>query len=318
MKITHSPSYQVIARGLVDDPTVSGDGQVFAWTRRAPSISEIEVQRRGEEPQLLTDDTFADKNPVLNHDGSVCAWERYDKEGTRSWDVARQGPEDSEPQIVGAGPGPDWDVDISDSGDEIVWGRFSENYRERTAMVWKEGQGEMGLTAPPVMSALPKISDDGQRIFFMQLAPASSTNQIWMREADGYEKPILYETDPYSRNNRKRFATTSDGSHLAWVEKEGAAPAKLFRWQVNTGRPELITEAPLIGGIDISDDARTMTWTENGQVKVYQDGKIRQLTEDVEGLNATPKLSDDGKTLVWLWRNPKYLHPNEVRSVDLN
>lgn len=313
-----SSTYQIVARGQVDDPTVSGDGQVLAWTRREPGVSEIEVQRRGGEPRLLTDDDRADKNPVLNHDGSVCVWERYED----SWDIYRLGPGDEQPRPVGAGPGPDWDPRVSDDGDEVVWGRYSPDYRERTAMLWQNGRGEIGLTQPPVLSGLPEISGDGQRVFYMQLAPASSTNQIWMRDAEGYQKPVLYEEDPDSRNNRREFATTGDGRWLAWVEKEGAAPATLWRWDTATGFTEKVAEAPLIGSVDLSDDAETMVWTQSdpgapAQVMVRRDGKTLQVTDDGDGNNATPTLSSDGTTLVWLWRNPRYLHPNEVRRLDL-
>ncbi len=315
--------YQVIARGTVDTPTLSGDGQVLAWRRMEPGISEIERQVRGEEPELLTDDRYADKAPRLNYDGSVCVWERYDKEGTKSWDIYRKGPGDEEPVAIGATPGPDWDVDVSDDGNRVVWGAWSPNYRDRRAMVWDHEEGMQALTEPPTLSGLPQIADDGGRIFYLQLAPASSTNSIWMVEPDGYQKPVLFETDENSKNNRRAFVTSESGDWLAWVEKEGAAPASLYRWNLTDGRKDKIAEAALITNIDISDDAETVVWTEGGlpgspaQIKVYHNGQVTQLTDDSEGHNSTPTLSDDGKTIVWLWRNPKYLHPNEVRLLDL-
>ncbi|MCA9796220.1 MAG: PD40 domain-containing protein [Candidatus Eremiobacteraeota bacterium] len=317
-----SRSYEVIARGQVDDPTVSGDGQVFAWTRRAPSVSEIEMQRRGQEPLLVTDDDYADKKPVLNHDGSVCVWERFDRTGTESWDIYRLGPGDNEPQAVGAGPGPDWDPHVSDDGNSVVWGRYSPDYHERTAMLWRKDEGETGMSEPPVLSALPEIAGDGERAFFMRLAPANSSNQIWMQESDGYQKPLLYETDPHSRNNRHAFRTNDHGDWLTWVEKDGAGPASLFRWHLSDGFFEKVAQAPIISSIDISNDGQTMCWTQSepgatSQVMLRHDGKTIQVTDDAEGNNATPTLSDDGHTLVWLWRHPKYLFPNEVRKLDI-
>lgn len=314
------PSYQVIARGNVDNPTMSGDGQVYAWTQRSrPGISEIERMKLGEEPELLTDDNEADKSPVLNRDGSVCAWERYSDD--TGWDIVKKGPGDEDPVMVGQGDGPDWDAQISDNGNEIVWGAYSPNYRERRAMHWEAGQGVRSMTEPPIASALPQISGDGERIFYMRLAPAYTSNSIWMAQDNG-EKEILYEKDPMSRNNRRSFAVSDDGTWISWVEKEGAAPAKLFRWNVQEGRPQEIREAAIIGSVDISNDGQTLAWTEStgggsSQLMLHDEGETVQVTLDATGQNAMPTLSDDGNTLTWLWRNPKYLHPNEVRRAEL-
>ncbi len=320
MKIQSRPRYEVIARGNVDNPTMSGDGDVYAWTQRSrPGISEIERLRRGGEPELLTDDHEADKAPVLNHDGTVCAWERHSDE--TNWDIVKKGPGDEEPVMIGQGPGPDWDASISDDGSEIVWGAWSPNYRERRAMHWEEGKGTRSMTEPPTASGLPQISGDGERIFYMRLAPATTSNSIWMAEDNG-EKEILYEKDPQSRNNRKAFAVSDDGTWISWIEKDGAAPAKLMRWNVQEGRAEEIREAPIISSVDISNDGQTLAWTEStgsgsSQLWLHDEGKNVQMTLDATGHNAMPTLSDDGNTLTWLWRHPKYLHPNEVRRVDL-
>lgn len=83
-----------------------------------------------------------------------------------------------------------------------------------------------------------------------------------------------------------------------------------------------MAEAPTIGSIDLSDEAQTLVWTEGlpggtSQVVVLKDGEEVRLTDDPDGHNSSPTLSDDGKTVVWLWRNPRYLHPNEVRQAEL-
>jgi len=46
-----------------------------------------------------------------------------------------------------------------------------------------------------------------------------------------------------------------------------------------------------------------------------KDGEDEQIVSvEPTGHNTDISVSDDGNTLVWLWKNPKYLHPNEIRK----
>ena len=40
------------------------------------------------------------------------------------------------------------------------------------------------------------------------------------------------------------------------------------------------------------------------------------VSSEPTGHNTEVSISDDGKTLVWLWKHPRYLHPNEIRKAQ--
>ena len=79
--------YSIVKRGQVYQPTLSGNGKVIAWRDLPkPGVSEIAIQREGEEAKLFTDDGVADQAPRLNYDGSVVVWERH--AGGRAFRIA--------------------------------------------------------------------------------------------------------------------------------------------------------------------------------------------------------------------------------------
>ena len=173
---------------------------------------------------------------------------------------------------------------------------------------------------------MPEVSGDGNRVFYLRLPPTPRIpNEIWMREADGSEKPVVYETDPEAGAiQKKNFDANQDGSILAWIQKEGVAPAEVWKWDLENGVKQKIDEAPIAAQLDLSGDGSTLVWTtqepgENGQpVSVLhrkKDGEDEQIVSvEPTGHNTDISVSDDGNTLVWLWKNPKYLHPNEIRK----
>ncbi len=318
--------YSVVKRGQVYQPSVSGNGKVIAWRDLPkPGVSEIGIQREGEEPTLLTDDGLAVKKPALNYDGSVCVFERHGGKDW-DWDIARQKIGESDPEIIIDSDGMSTDFALSSDGSRVVadyWPRHAP--RIRTVSEWTEKGGVKQLSPQGVSSGLPEISGDGNRVFYLKLPTNGRLpNEVWMQEADGSEKPVLYETeDPPRAIQKQSFDTNQDGSLLAWVEKEGAAPAQVWSWNLNTGVKEKLDEAYLAGQVQLSQDGSTAAWVsrdfnEAGQLiselhwKRGDEEKI--VASDEEGLNSFPTLSDDGNTLVWMWKNPKINFDHEIRK----
>lgn len=346
--------FSVVKSGQVYQPTLSGNGKVVAWRDLPrPGKSEIGIQREGQDATYLTETEQAVAHPKLNQDGTVAVWEQYVGERTGSWDIARQ-VEGQEPEIIFTGPGLETDAEISDDGKKVVMGRWSADYRTRTADLWSEGQGETQISPDGVASGLPVIAGNGERIFYLRLPSRPDIpNEIWMKFPDGTEKPLIYETGDQTQavrpivleqtellhtgalqdngerlltNHKHAFASADDGNTIAWVQKDGTAPAQVWRWDFENGIRTKVGEAPLVGGLDISGDGSTVVWSgqdvQNGQrvsqIHWHNGEEERILADDTYGLNTTPTLSDDGKTIAWMWKHPKYLHPNEIRKEVLS
>lgn len=323
--------FSIVKRGQVYQPTVSGNGKVVAW-RDLPErgVSEIGIQRDGEAPTLFTDDRVAVQNPQLNYDGSVVVFERHDDSPWSDWDIARQEKGQSEPEIIFNTDGLDTDVDVSADGNKIVIDHWPKNRpRIRTVNLWSKGEGVKQLSPEGVSSGLPEISGDGNRVFYLHLPPNNRLpNAIWMQEADGSEKPVVYEPGPDPEANQKSaFDTDYHGNVLAWVEKNGVAPASVWKWNLSSGLKEKVDEAPRASQVKVSGDGSTITWITNeknsdGQEESVlhwrKDGTEKIVSAETVGNNTSPSLSYDGNTLVWMWKNPDTYQDHEIRKMTFN
>lgn len=317
--------YSIVKRGQVYQPAVSGNGKVIAWRDLPkPGVSEIGIQREGEEPTLLTNDRVAVQSPKLNYDGSVVAYERHGGKDW-DWDIARKVGE-APAEVVIDTDGKSADFDISSDGKKIVsdyWPRHAP--RVRNVSLWTEGEGVKQLSPPDRSSGLPEISGDGERVFYLRLPETPrQPNEIWMQEADGSEKPVVYEPGQNPEANHKsHFDTNEDGSVLVWAEKVGVADAKIMRWDLQHGIKEKVDEAPLAGQVQISGDGSTMAWVSNerneqgewvSQLHWKRGEEEKLVSSDTLGGYSSPSLSDDGKTLVWMWKHPNTLYDHEIRK----
>lgn len=319
--------HTVIKRGQVYYPTVSGDGKVVAWRDLPkPGVSEIGIQREGEEPTLLTDDRLAVNHPKLNHDGSVCVFERH---GGRDWDwdIARVGPGDEDPVVVIDTDGNSRDFDVSSDGNKIVsdyWPR--EAPRVRHVDLWEKDQEVRQLTPPEHSSGLPQISGDGERVFYLRLPETGrDPNAIWMQEADGSEKPVVYESGERPEAIQKNsFDTNEDGSVLVWTDRKAGREAQVWRWDLQNGVKEMVGEGFLAGQAVVSKDGTTMAWTETernsegrwiSELHWKQGEEEKIVARDLDGAHTSPSLSADGNTLVWMWKHPKINFDHEIRKI---
>lgn len=321
--------YTVVKRGQVYQPTVSGNGKVVAWRDLPkPGVSEIGIKREGEEAELFTNSNQAVANPSLDYDGDVVIWEVHSGKNYPDWDIARQGPEDDGPVVILDTEGRDVDADISSDGSKVVVGHWSKSHRERSVDMWTKGEGTKTLSPEGMSSGLPIISGDGERVFYLQIpGGARVPNEIWMQESDGTEKPVVYEqgANPPAKH-KQSFDTNEDGSVLAWSQKEGMAPTEIYRWDLKNGVKELIDECPRGGQVNISADGSTMAWTTTerndqgqweSQLHWRRGDEEKIVAADTVGLNTYPSLSDDGSTLVWMWKNPKINFDHEIRQIVL-
>ena len=337
--------YSIVKRGQVFQPQVSGNGKVIAW-RDLPErgVSAIGLKREGEETQLIMADDAAVAKPTLNQDGSVILWEQHSGKIYADWDLARLEYGKDKAEIIFDSDGRDIDADISNDGNKVVIGHMSKDVRTRTVKMWTKGEGIKNLNPEEDPSGLPEISGDGERVFYLKLPPTPRVpNEIWLQEADGSEKPVVYGvpeddglSDPDSpdnipmTNHKKSFDTDQDGNVLAWIQKDGVQDAQVWRWDLDKGEKEMVSEAPLAGQVDVSDDGSTLTWVTKERVRVgdevkelsrlhWKQGDLEKIVaEDIDGQNTYPSLSDDGNTLVWMWKNPKYAYPNEIRKIEFD
>lgn len=321
--------HTVVTRGQVYQPTVSGDGKVIAW-RDLPQRgrSAIAVKREDEDVVLLGSDR-AVANPSLNQDGSVIIWEQHAGKNTHDWDLARLEWGQSEPTIIIDSDGRDIDADLSHDGNTVVVGHISPDVRTRTVEMWNKDQGRRQVNPEGQPSALPQISGDGQRVFYLKLPDrANVPNQIWMQEADGSEKPVVYELgqDP-PPVQKHTFDTNDTGSILAWIQKEGSARAQVWRRDLANGTKEKLDEPPMASQVTVSGDGSTVAWISTERSRSgrttsrlhWKSGSDQKLiAQDDVGLNTHPSLSDDGKTLVWAWKNPRTNLDHEIRKVDFS
>lgn len=320
--------FSIVKRGQVYQPTVSGNGKVIAW-RDLPErgVSEIGIQREGEEPTLFTDDRIAVQNPRLNFDGSVVVFERKDDSPWSDWDIARQDSSQTDPEIIFNTDGMDTDIDVSDDGNKIVIDHWPRQLpRIRSVNLWSKDEGVKQLSPQGVSSGLPEISGDGHRVFYLRLPPNNRLpNEIWMQQADGSEKPVVYEHGQEPEANQKSaFDTNRDGNVLVWSEKNGVAPASVWKWNLETGLKEKLDEAPQAGQVKVSGDGSTVTWVtkeqnSEGQTESRlhwrQGQNERIVSAEISGDNTTPSLSYDGNTLVWMWKAPDVYHDHEIRKM---
>lgn len=318
--------YTVIKKGQVYYPSVSGNGKVVAWRDLPkPGVSEIGIHHEGQEPKLLTDDRLAVNYPRLNQDGSVVVFERH---GGRDWDwdIARLGPEDEEPVVVIDTPGYSTDFDVSSDGNKIVadyWPR--EAPRVRHVDLWEKGKDVEQITPPEHSSGLPQISGDGERVFYLRLPETGrDPNAIWMRESDGSEKPIVYETgENPERVQKNSFDTNEDGSVLVWSQRNSGSNAEVWRWDLQNGQKLKVGEGFMAGQATVSKDGTTMAWTETeknadgewiSELHWRRGDEEKVVARDINGTNTYPSLSDDGNTLVWMWKHPKINFDHEIRK----
>lgn len=319
--------HSVVKRGQVYQPTLSGDGKVIAW-RDLPrgGVSTIAVKRPGQEIEYLGAEAPAVANPSLNQDGSVVLWEQYAGKNYPDWDLARLEQGQDKAEIIFDSDGRDIDADISDDGNHVVIGHMSRSVRVRTVEKWSKGEGSKQISPDRTPSGLPQIAGDGQRVFYLQLPPrADVPNQIWLQEADGSEKPVVYEGGEDPPPIQKHLLDTNDdGSVLAWIQKEGVRPAQVWRWDLRGGVKEMVDEAPQASQLSLSGDGSTISWvtserSRSGQTTSRlhwkQGDQKRLIAEDVVGQNTEPTLSDDGNTLVWMWKQPQTNRDHEIRKM---
>lgn len=321
--------YSVVKRGQVYQPQVSGNGKVVVWRDLPkPGVSEIGIQRDGQEPTLLTDERVAVQNPRVNHDGSVVFFERHGGKDW-DWDIARKEGNGST-QVVIDTEGMSTDFDITSDGNAVVADYWPKTLpRIRNVSRWTKDEGVRQLSPEGVSSGLPQIAGDGGRVFYLRLPKtAREPNEIWLQESDGSEKPVVYETgEPPELHQKNSFDTNGDGSVLVWTQKASGSDAKVFRWELETGKKEQVGEGILAGDAVVSQDGSTMAWIERDQnaqgetvseVHWRRGDDERIVSSDKDGGNNTPSLSADGNTLVWMWKHEKVNWDHEIRKVVID
>lgn len=286
----------LVAQGEVGSPRVSGDGSTVVWNEFRDGDLEVMRARDGK-VEALTDNDVPDMFPEVNRDGSVVAWTR---ESTRNnWDIIQF--RDGQESVVADGPGNEMYHAVSDDGRTIV---FDDDVNGKWGP-WRIRQwrdGELGTVAEGKGShEFPQVSGDGSRVVWRRFGARGS--DLWMRDGAGTVKPIVAE-----KGDEIAPALSPDGQWIAYSLEED-----LYLWNMQGGSPQVVAGHPEVEELwpDVSAGGRTVVWSgidrrpgqEGMQIWLRDADAPVALTKDFEGLNSAPQISDDGKTIVWMWQD---------------
>lgn len=296
----------VVARGSVDRPKVSADGEVVVYSEHRDGFTGVYRHQDGES-ELLTTDRHPSMRPDLTADGNSVVYTRYSALSPNqpgNWDIVRWDSTQEQPTVIADGPGNEMGPRMSDDGRVIVWdddvdGKLGGN----NIVKWTDGQVE-NVTRSERLDMFPEISGNGERIVWRRFENGDS--RIWLQDQNGVVKPFLQ-----SEGDLITPALSGDGVHVVFADNS-AGDEDLYLHDESNRNTRLISGVKDVGETwcDISGDGSTVVWTgldfrkgapADTNVFIERNGEKLQVTTADGGMNFFPQLSDDGKTLVWTW-----------------
>lgn len=309
-----------VAEGRVGRPDLSGDGRTVVYQDMVQDTAEIMRWRDGQSEQL-THDRFPDAWAKTNRDGSTVVWCRFSAESPADengqWDVVRW--QDGQAEFVANGPGNEMSAQVSADGGVVVWdddgdGTFSQWNIGR----WQDGKGET-VTSGPGLKQFPVLSGDGQRLVFRRENEGKSN--YWLRDEAGVVKPFLV-------GDFSGASLNYDGSLMAYTD-HSKADEDLFVLSERDMSKRLVAGEREVDETwaSLSGDGQTVAWTNfdrrkgnpaDTNIVVRRGDQQVQVTYDDGGLNAMPKLSEDGNTLLWYWVDKDDSNRRKILKADLS
>jgi Tol biopolymer transport system component len=296
-------------------PSLSPDGNYFAYVKAAEGGSDIFLQRvGGGNPIDLTPDTpWDDTQPAFSPDGQQIAF-RSEREGGGIFVMGATG--ESVRRVTDFGYNPAWSPD----GDELAVateGVLEPGMRLSISKIWRVGLdgGERRLVYEGD-GVQPSWSPDGRRIAFWGLIQTRSERAVWTVPAEGGEAvPVLSE----------KFLTwnpvwSPDGAWLYFISDRSGS-LNLWRIAVDqgsgrvSGAPEPVTSSSQsLRFLTVSRDGRRLAYATDDrrnslEVRTFDAARLAPGPEAVPLVGAKPVRtvdpSPDGQWLVFDTLGPR-------------
>lgn len=288
---------RLIARGAVYPPAANRDGSKLVWSNRSDGTRDLFTQKDGQTVRLMQDEEV-DIEPAMTPNGDRLLWSRR---VNKDWDIYEMVDGTAKPLFTekGAQRKPAFSADAS----TLV-------FEDRGGIgVVRDGKRE--LIASPEgteISRKPRVSADGSRVFWERYDTQARTQELWMRDQDGVEKPVLDKESGWTR-----AAISRNGRQVTYSAFGEAGGEDLFVWHLDSGKRETIADKAAVGETFpvVSQDGETSYYNlidYRGYPKVnayiYRDHKGEQdelVTRHPLGKDLFPQLSPNDEQMSWVW-----------------
>ncbi len=308
----------VIARGEVGSPEISGDGTTVVFNAYDGKTTAVYLYQEGDTVRLSDD--HASMHPDVSADGSTVTYTRYSAASLNqpgSWDIVRY--HNGQRELIADGPGNEMGPKISSDGSTIVWDDdLDGTLGKGDIKKWVDGEVSTVVEGPP-WDLFPEVSGDGSRVVWRRLEGGKM--KLWMQDQNGVVKPFLEKEGDIIRPSLNH-----DGTQLVFTDNSRGNDDLVFHDE--TTRTERV-----VAGLDkvdetwacLSEDGSTIAWTgldfrkgapADTEIYLETNGRIVKVTED-DGLSSFPRLSEDGKTLVWFWMDKEDLSDRRIYKLDI-
>lgn len=313
----------VVARGEVSSPVVSADGDVVVYNQYKDGETAVHRHENGETVQLTTDG-HASMHADVNADGSKIVYTRFSDTNVNdpgSWDVYLWDEESGRSEAVSAGYGNEMSPQISDDGRIIIWDDDVDRKLGQNDIL-KSVDGKIEhVTHGRALDLSPDISGNGERIVWQRYK--AGVSEFWLQDQNGTVKPYLK-----SKDSLIGASQTYDGKDIVFADQSGTEE-DLIRYSDRTGQRTVVAGVKDVKETwaSISGDGTTVAWTgldfrkgapADTNVYMRRDGEPLQVTWAEGGMHHDPKLSADGKTLVWTWMDNDDINKRIIYKLDLD
>ncbi|OGR01610.1 MAG: hypothetical protein A2284_02670 [Deltaproteobacteria bacterium RIFOXYA12_FULL_61_11] len=297
---------QVLVRGDVSSPRISGDGNTVAWNQYFPDEQRTSVLRLREgRIERMSSPTYHAMWPDLSHDGKVMAWTATPRGS--DWDIERW--EQGKTRVVAGTVGlNEYSLRLSGDGSTIVYDRDQHGkFLIFDIFVVREpdAQPVPVATNPSLDEAFPWVSHDGSLLFWREL-----------RRVDGKGVQEFYRLE-----HGKRVPTLVDGAVNYQPSIDRDARRLLFASnKVDQGGIYLMRDLDPASIEEVAEDEGTLQWypvlSADGGTMAWSDkvenpeaglniwaargGRSAPVLRHDGSLLAMPSLSADGRKLVFL------------------
>lgn len=295
---------RLLAEGVVGPPRVSGDGRVIVWHERRDGYDQIMRHADGE-TVALTDGKLPAVSPDLSGDGSVIVWDQLNAatldEPGANFDVHQY--RDGKISAVAEGPSNQSNATVSRDGSTVAWDDDGDGRMLHFDIV-RSRDGKTETITNGGYHIVPLLSGDGKSIFWRDAG--SPSQDIWVADEAGTAKPLVA-----TESNQFSPDVSPDGKTLVWTDDASGEQDLLM---MRDGKITTVTAEP---GVEetwasMSADGNQVVWTdfdfrEGDTAKVHvmlKDGEtVARVDREEQGLNGFPSISDDGRTIAWMWQD---------------
>jgi Tol biopolymer transport system component len=298
----HGNMYK-LASGATGAPKVSGDGSTVVWNQQTEDGLEIMAFRDGEVTQL-THNSLPDMHPSISRDGKTIAWTRLSSsdpnDKSAQWDIVIW--KDGQETVLDNVTANEMDAAVSADGSKFAWSTDGGTNEAQWAIeTMIDGQISQITELDGHMS--PLFSGDGSRLFWK--GDGAVGGRIFSQGPDGQVKGL---TPPLL--NCHSPAPAESGNQVCYTQVSLQGDDDQMRLHLDTGVVETVAGEKFQDECWAAQnaDGSVVAWTNydrrgqevDNQINAVIDGQRVALTDD-PGNHSFPSVSDDGKTLAWMW-----------------